>query len=216
MTQEIPIGIVFWGKERTGKSTIVNIWSNTPQPDSYGHHEPRKIEMDYPYGKHCIFQLKFFDVAAENMENKTVTMATHNKSGPIQIFVMSAEEENDDVNYCRGLIESPMWNGDEIKLTVIILNKMDIQNNDNEEQLKPLLEKYPNILFFKTSIKDEENIKQCLVTIVQKYIEIMGIKIKQKSKKSGKKEKEKKEKSEKKEKKSGKKEKDKTEGCHNQ
>ncbi|EDR21896.1 hypothetical protein EDI_146040 [Entamoeba dispar SAW760] len=182
MTEVIPIGIVMWGKEKVGKSTIVNVWSDTPQPSSYDHHEPRKVEVDYPIGKTTL-KLQIYDVAAENIEDNSVTMETHNKSGPIQIFVMSADEDNDDVDYCRTLFESPMWSADDVKLTVIILNKIDIQHNNNEELLKSFLEKYPKVLFFKTTISDPEGIKKALSTIVQEYASETGIKLTKKNKK---------------------------------
>ncbi|EKE38303.1 hypothetical protein ENUP19_0263G0042 [Entamoeba nuttalli] len=182
MTEVIPIGIVMWGKEKVGKSTIVNVWSDIPQPSSYDHHEPRKVEVDYSIGKTTL-KLQIYDVAAENIEDNSVTMETHNKSGPIQIFVMSANEDNDDVDYCRTLFESPMWNADDVKLTVIILNKIDIQHNNNEELLKIFLEKYPKILFFKTTINDTEGIKNVLSTIIQEYASETGIKLSKKTKK---------------------------------
>ncbi|KAL7721068.1 Small GTPase [Entamoeba marina] len=184
------VGLVMWGKAMAGKSTLVNTWTNTPQPSSYDHHEPRKVEYELSMNKRSV-KLRFFDVAAENIEDKSVTMETHNKSGPIQIFVMSNEEQNDDVGYCRGLYESPMWNAEEVKLTVIILNKTDLNGNDNEEQVQSFLEKYPKVMFFKTTIKDEEGIKNVLTQIMERYISENKVKL-GKSKKKDKKEKDKK------------------------
>ncbi|ELP83610.1 hypothetical protein EIN_416690 [Entamoeba invadens IP1] len=192
MSEIDSVGIVLWGKEKVGKSSIVNVWTNTPQPSSYDHHEPRKVETEITIPKGTI-KLKFFDVAAENIEDKSVTMETHNKSGPIQVFVMSAEEENDDVDYCRSLYESPMWNADDVKETAIILNKMDIAKNNNEELLKSFLEKYPKIMFFKTSLQNPDEMKKAIVTIVDQYVTDNNIKLKKV--KGSKKEKPKKEKS---------------------